>query len=357
VNARIPQIAVVLAVIALAPAPSGAAEYREDSEQTLDLAGIRTLRVENARGEVDVRVGAPGSVHVAAVKVTRGTGDTRARDLARDTMVETVRKDGTLEIRVRYPQRRTIHIGWRELFSRGYESPGAEVRLTLQIPAGLPLEAHTASGSISTLDLTGPLTLQSSSGDITVIASKGPVTATSASGDIEGRDLRTLQARSGSGTIRVENVSGPLQARTTSGPIDVRGAGDSLSVRSVSGDIGVREAPVGLTASTSSGSIDARGIARFADISASNGDVEVEFVRPIERAQVQTVSGRISGRIAADVACRLNVRTSSGDLEVLVPMQLKSVSRREVVGVVGGGKAPVVLQTSAGDIELTSGGE
>jgi DUF4097 and DUF4098 domain-containing protein YvlB len=137
----------------------------------------------------------------------------------------------------------------------------------------------------------------------------------------------------------------------------VRGAGDSLSLRSVSGDLDLDGAPRGLIAGTSSGTIDARGIAHYAEISAASGDVEVELVHPLERVEITTVTGRISGRIAEDVKCRLDLRTSSGDLEVMIPMQLKSVSRREVVGVVGGGKAPVVLQTSAGDIELMSGGE
>lgn len=356
-NARTPQIAVALAALALAPALARAAEYREQSDHSVDLAGVRAVRVENARGEVDVRPGPAGTVRVGAVKVTRATGERRARELAADTDVVTETKDGTLEIRVRYPQRHAVHIGWRELFSGGYESPGAQVRLTLEIPAGLALEARTASGSITVLDLTGPLTLQSASGDIAVLSTRGPVSATSASGDIEARGVRRLIARTGSGDLRIDDISGPLQARTTSGSIDVRGAADSVWVRSVSGDIGVAGAPAGLTASTSSGSIDARGVARFAEVSAANGEVGIELVRPLERAQVTTVSGRISGRLADDLKCRLEVRTSSGEMEVMVPMQLKSVSRREVVGVVGGGKAPVVLQTSAGDVELMSGGE
>ena len=354
-NTRIPLIAIALC--ALAPALAAAAEHREQSDQTLDLAGITALRVENARGEVDVRPGPAGSLHVSALKVARSTGARRARELAAETEVLTERLGGTLELRVRYSQHGAVRIGWRELFSGGFDAPSAHVRLSLQIPSGMSLEVKSASGDISTVDLTGPLTLESSSGDVTVIASRGPVAVTTSSGDVEGRDLRTIEARSGTGSLRFENVSGPLEARTTGGSIVVRGAADSITVRSVSGDIDVDAAPRGVVATSTGGSIDARGIARFARLSAANGDIDFELVRPIERIEVTTVTGHVSGRLANDVACRLELRTSSGEMEVLIPMELKSVSRREVVGVVGGGKAPVVLQTSAGDIELMSGGE
>lgn len=353
-NARSTLIAIVLAIVA--PVSAGAVEHREQSDHSIDLTGITALRVENARGEIDVRPGAAGAARVSAVKVTRAGSERRARELAEETEVVTERRDGTLELRVRYAQHGSVRVGWRELFSGGFEAPSASVRLSLQIPAGLPLEVQTASGDISTVDLTGPLTLESSSGDVTVIASRGAVRVTTSSGDFDGRDLRVVEARSGSGGLRLENVAGPLNARTTSGTIVVRGAGDSVAVRSVSGDIDLDAAPRGVTATSTSGSIDARGIARFAKISSASGDVGFELVRPIERAEITTVSGRVEGRLASDVRCRLEVRTSSGEMEVLIPMELKSVSRREVVGVVGGGQAPVVLQTSAGDIEL-SGGE
>lgn len=353
-NARSVHIAIALLALA---APAGAAEVREQSDQTLDLAGVTALRVENARGEVDVRPGPAGALKVSALKVTRATRESRARELAAETEVLTERDGGTLELRVRYTRREAVRVGWRELFSGGFEAPSAYVRLSLQIPPGLPLEVKSASGDVSTLDLAGPLALETSSGDVTVIGSRGPVTVTTSSGDVEGRDLSSVQARSGSGSLRFENVSGPLAARTASGAITVRGAADSVSVRSVSGDIDVNAAPRGVTASTTSGSIDARDVARFAALSAGSGDVDFALIRPLERAEVTTVTGRVSGRLAKDLACRLEMRTSSGEMEALIPMQLKSVSRREVVGVVGGGKAPVVLQSSAGDIELVSGGE
>lgn len=354
-NARSTLIAISLAC--LAPALAGAAEHREQTDQNLDLVGVTALRVENARGEVDVRPGPAGTLRVGAVKVTRASSERRARELAAETEVLTERRDGTLELRVRYSQHGAVRIGWRELFSGGFEAPSAQVRLSLQIPPGMPLEVQSASGDISTVDLTGPLTLESSSGDVTVIASRGDVKVTTSSGDLDARDLRTIEARSGSGSLRFENVSGPLNARTTSGSIVIRGAGDSVAVRSVSGDIDVDAAPRGVTATSTSGTIDVRGVARFARISSASGDVDFELVRPLERVEVTTVSGSVLGRLASDVACRLELRTSSGEMEVLIPMQLKSVSRREVVGVVGGGQAPVVLQTSAGDIELMSGGE
>lgn len=344
----------LLAALAAAPGVAAAAVWREESDQTIPLEGLTALRVENARGEIDVRPGPAGSIRVSAVKTARSSTDDRARELASRITVETRRTADRFEIEVKYPQRSAVRIGWRDLFRGNIESPQAEVRLTLQIPPGLALALRSASADLSTLDLAGPLTIGSASGDVTVIGARGATEVSTASGDIDAKDVRRFSARTVSGSMRIENVTGALSARSTSGPITVRGAKDSVSVRSVSGNIDVDEAPRGITASSSSGSIGARGVARMASISAASGDVDLSLVAPLAGADVTTVSGRIVTRLAGDVGCRLDMRTSGGDLEVFVPLELKSVSRREIVGVVKRGKAPVVLQTSAGDIELSA---
>jgi DUF4097 and DUF4098 domain-containing protein YvlB len=347
-------LGVVLAALAAAPAVAGAATWREESDQTIPLEGITSLRIENARGEVDVRPGPAGSIRVTALKTARARTEARAKDLAGRTTVETRREGGRFEIVVKYPQRNAIRIGWRELVRGSVDSPQSEVRLTLQIPRELALEMRSASADLSALDLAGPLEIDTASGDVTVIGTRGAVDVATSAGSIEAKDVRGLNARTVSGSVRVENASGALHARSTSGTITVRGATDSISVRSVSGDIHVAEAPLGLTASTSSGSIDARGVARRAALTAAAGDIDVSFIAPLAGAEVSTVSGRIVGRLAAGLGCRVDMRTSGGDLEVLLPIELKSVSRREIVGVVNRGKAPVALQTSAGDIELSA---
>jgi hypothetical protein len=357
VNARTLGTGLILTAITLAPALAGAATHREEGDQTIDLAGIKVLRVENARGEIDVRPGPAGSLRMTAIKIARASNSDQARGMAAATRVESERKDDTYEIKVHYSQQSAVRIGWRDLLRGHFEPPRTEVRLTLQVPAGMALRLRSASGDLSILDLTGPLTLESSSGDVTLISSRGPVEIKTSSGDVMARDTRRLEIRSASGSLRLENPGGPVAARTTSGSISVRGATDTLFVRSVSGDIDVDQAPRGLTANSSSGSIDARGVALFADVQAASGDIDIGFVRPLERAEVSTVTGRISGRLADKLACLIDLRTSSGDLEVLMPLKLRSVSRREVVGVINGGKAPIVMQTSAGDIELMSGGE
>ncbi len=357
VNHRIPLTGVLIALALTAPATADAALHRERSEQTFELAGLAALEVDNPRGEVDVRPGAGGKLEVTAEMSARAATDARARELAAGTVVETARENGAFVIRVRYPQHATIRIGWRDLLRGELQTPHVEVRLAIEVPPELMVSLRSASGDLMITGMKGALALATASGDVTVIQSHGPATVTTSSGDVEARDVNGLQIRTASGSVRLEKVSGPLTARTTSGMITVKDAGDSLMVRSVSGDILVGRAPRGLTASTSSGSIDARDVAGYADVSAANGDVDIALARPLSRATVSTVSGRISGRLAPDLACRLELRSASGDLEVLLPLKLESVSRREIVGVVQGGKAPVVLQTSAGDIELSSGGE
>lgn len=344
----------LLAALATGAATARADVWREESDQTIPLDGYARIYVENARGEIDVRPGPAGTIRITAHKTARAASESRAKDLAARTTVETRRADGRFEIEVKYPDRGAVRIGWRDLLRGGIESPQAEVRLTLQIPPDLDVQLRSASADLSTLDLAGPQRIDTASGDVTVIGARGRTEIATSSGDIEARDLRAVQARTVSGSLRFENVAGPLHAKSTSGSISVRAAKDSLAVRSVSGDIDIDGAPLGLTASTSSGRIDARGVARAVTISAASGDVDVALQAPLTRADVSTVTGRIVGRLIDDLGCRLDMKTSGGEMEVLVPLELKSVSRREIVGVVNRGGAPVVLQTSAGDIELSA---
>jgi len=347
---------IVLAASAAISAPAGAATWREQSDQTFSVERVRTLRVENTQGGIEVVPGGAGTLRVTALKTTRANGDARARTLATETVVETQRVDGAFQLKVRYPQRNTVRIGWRDLFRGELLTPRSEVQLTIEIPANVALEIHAASADVSTRDLVSSQTVDAVSGDVTVVAPRGGVVITTVSGDVDVRDARSLEVRTVSGTIDVEQASGPLSLKSSSGGVSVSGARDSIVVRSVSGDVRVDAAPRGLTANTSSGAIRAQNVAHHAMLSSASGDIEVSFAEPLLQAQVDTVSGDITGRLADRLGCRIEMRTSGGDLDMRVPFKLQSVSRREITGVVNGGRAPILLESSAGDIELLSGG-
>jgi len=332
----------LLAVVALALLPGSllaerTSTLREQSQQVVEARGLTGLRVDNPRGLIEVSPSRDGRIHLTALKLAGSRVSMRAEEFARGTRVETSTESGRFVVRVRYPQRQRLHASLSQLFRGELDLPRVEVRLSLEVPARLPVDLETASGDLETTGLAGPQSLQTTSGDIEVRAA--------------------VRVRSVSGDVTLDAARGPLEVRTTSGGINLSGVADSLGLSSVSGDIQVDRAPRGLDAGTTSGSIVVDGLAGgLVRLRSTSGEVRFGLDRSLRRADVSTVSGRITARLADGLGCNLTLKSSSGTLDSSVPLKIRSVSRHEMSGVVSGGGPPVVLHSLSGDIAVTGGG-
>jgi hypothetical protein len=351
----IPVVTIAALVALSAASPGRAADTRERSSRELALERARSLRVDNSRGWVEIRAGGPGRIQLTALKKSRAGDEDLAKSYASETEVEVRRESGALVLLVRYPQQGNIRLGLSDLL-RGHEPPWVEVQLTLEVPADLPVTVRTASGDVTTDGLTGSQTLETSSGDVTIRKARGHVDARTASGDIEARDVGPARLRTTGGDIAISGAAGPIHARAASGDIAAHGSRDSMELRTASGDIEVGGSPRGLRASTSAGEIVVHAASGLVDLETSNGEIEVQFERPLSEGTVTSVSGDIVASLADDLGCVLDLRTSTGDIDVSLPFELATVSRHEIKGVVRGGTAKLTLKSSAGDIVLRGGG-
>lgn len=114
-------------------------------------------------------------------------------------------------------------------------------------------------------------------------------------------------------------------------------------------------APRGLIANTTSGDVachEAGGAVRVETVS---GEVRVGLTQPLRRAELSSTSGDITAALLGQLGCTLAMRTASGTIDVDLPLQMKTVSRREVTGVVRDGTAPVTLRTTSGNISISTG--
>lgn len=345
-----------LALAFLGPWPATASDtWREQSDLVLSPGGWKLLEVENPRGPIDVRRSADGKFHLVAIKTIHGHSRRHSTELARQVEVTTDRDRERFLITVHYPQRSDVRIGFWDLVS-GVELPRVQVRLEIEAPEGLPLRLHSTSGDLATEGRCAPQTIETRSGDVSVRAARGTLDITTTSGDLSAVDVGAARLRTSSGDITVNGARGPLTARATSGDIQVKGAADSLRLSSSSGDIQVDTAPRGLTAETTSGDIAAPWIARFAFLRSTSGEIACGLREPLARAEISSLNGSVRARLAAGLGCDLAARTSSGTIDVGVPLTLGSADRNAVSGKVAGGGAMVVLHTSSGDIVVESGG-
>jgi len=129
-------------------------------------------------------------------------------------------------------------------------------------------------------------------------------------------------------------------------------AGDSLAIETVSGDIRVQPAPRGAMVRSSSGGVVMRDAAGGLDVTSVSGEVSLGLVDPLSRVVVATSSGDVVARYEATSGCTLDLNTSSGTIDVELPVELRSTSRRSLRGTVGDGAVAIRLKTASGDIHV-----
>lgn len=351
------RIGVVVLALAAPLATASAETLREQSEVTLDATAFRGLEVQNARGQIEVRAGSGDRIAIRALKVVRAPDRSRAEDIARQLRVEMSNTGDRKVVRVRYPQRQQVKVGLMDLFRGDVEFPRSEIRLSIEVPAKMPVWLHSTSGDVATEDLSGSQTVESTSGDVTVDAARGPVNARSTSGNLSGSFQSRARLRTVSGDVDVQHAGAALVATSTSGNIAVREAADSLVIETVSGDIEVGRAARGIRASSTSGNLQVRAVTGAADLQTSSGDIGVRLGPGLRSARLESGSGNLEARVAPGLGISLEVRTSNGNIESNLGMQVKSATRRQLSGSLGSGAIPVRLSSSSGDIQILSGGE
>jgi len=347
-------------VAAALMAASGAASVataeilREQSDLSFEISGWKVLELDNARGSVAVRRSPDNRVHLVALKIVRGGDRKHAEQIAGQIDVPTEQSGDRFIVTAHYPPRTDIQIGFWDMLS-GNEFPRAELRLEVEAPEALPVRLLSTSGDLSTEDRVGPQTFETHSGDIKVRRARGPLEATTTSGDFDLADVGAVWLRASSGDVLIDGARGPVSVRVGSGDIRIKGAADSLSLSASSGDIHVDDAPRGLDAQTTSGDVVAPQVAARARVSTTSGDVQLGLRAPLRSVEIQTSNGDVKIDLARGLGCALDLRTTSGTLDVGVPMVLRGADRHAMAGSIAGGGTPLTVRTSSGDVTVTSG--
>jgi Putative adhesin len=159
------------------------------------------------------------------------------------------------------------------------------------------------------------------SADFVVTVPRGTkVTGENGSGDLSVEGVGGVDAKSRSGEIKVEDVSGDVKLDLTSGDVQVSDLTGKLDVKANSGDIkasGLKGGPV--TAETSSGDIEVE-LAEANDVHAkgTSGDIEVTAPSGGYQVTTETRSGEVDNELANDSGAShtIDAKTVSGDIEL-----------------------------------------
>jgi hypothetical protein len=359
---------VVLPILALlltgaatpAPASISVSPYVESSERVVDAHGLEGLAVDNPRGLVHVTTSSDGRLHVVATKTCHARRDEDARRFARETTVDAAAHDRRFVVAVHYPRHLEAGVCFWDLFSesgrRRLRMPGVEVRLEIQVPAGLPVEVATTSGDVACEGLSGAQRLTSTSGDVYAQGTSAAIEAQSTSGNVVLNDVSGARVRTTSGDVQASHLAA-LEAISTSGRIRVLDARKPLALETTSGGIEVRDAPAGIHARTVSGRLEVTGACARVDVETRSGDILAQLREPLQAAQVSSASGDVQLELPGGIGADLRAHSTSGSIDCTIPVTIVEHGRNSLQAKVGRGGAPVRIETSSGDVSITSGGK
>jgi hypothetical protein len=316
----------ILVASATLPYRAAAQTVTGSFHRTLQVNGRPDIEVVTGSGRIEVGAGQDGQVEIRAEIRARDEWGNRRHRL---TPQERVRRlEGNPPI---VQNGNSVRIG-------EIEDPdlrdGVSISYTIALPAASALRSKTGSGAQRIEGITG--NVHSSTGSGSILARRvGSLSASSGSGSIEADDVAgAFRATTGSGRIQATDIDGAITAKTGSGGIEVvqTGAGE-VDVASSSGTVRVRGVRGTLRASTTSGGLNVQGEPRGDwELSASSGGVRVD---------VPDASG-----------FELDATTSSGSIDVGMPVSVRSTSRRALRGTVHGGGSRLIVRTSSGSIDI-----
>ena len=270
------------------------------------MNGPVDLEVQSRSGDIIVRGGPSGAVTVRG-KIFVGDHwlfGGRHADVSDIEQHPPIRQDGN-----------SIHIDY-------LNTRDVSVDYEITVPADTTIRTHSGSG------------------DQTIEGTQGNVEIQSGSGDLKlSRLTGQIRLQTGSGDVRAHEISGPVRGGAGSGDIELEETG--------SGDIDLH---------TGSGNITARGIQGAFRGDAGSGDITAEG-KQTGTWEIHTGSGNVHVRLPADAAFDANVSTSSGTLDVGMPITMTvqgrvQETRKQIEGKVRGGGPLLTVRTGSGDIHI-----
>ena len=143
----------------------------------------------------------------------------------------------------------------------------------------------------------------------------------------------SVDAETGGGRVRIEEIDGAVRARTSGGQLEMVG---------IRGDIEAR---------TSGGRVDARAIDGQLDLRTSGGSVRASFVHePCGR--LESSGGGVDVAFPDTSQVDLDARTSGGPVFLQHPLDEITRRSNRVVGRINGGGLPLLIRTSGGPLHI-----
>jgi DUF4097 and DUF4098 domain-containing protein YvlB len=323
--------------------PGAALAQRATFERTFDVTDA-ALNVSTTQGQVEVRGGSTSRV------IVRGTVSVRLGWDVPANAVELVRAVAdhppvTLD-------GRTVTV---EPPKDVNERKAVTIAYVIEVPPSTTVGIATQSGATNVSGITGNVTVATQSGATSLSGIGGTLTATTQSGALTLRRLGgATTVTSQSGAVTVDDSKGPLTVITQSSAFKGSGIGGDLRVRTQSGAIEAGLAGSGsVEAETGSGSIRIERVAGALRARSSSGRIVLNG-RPGGAWDLSTGSGAIEMSLDSAARFRLDAATGSGSVTLSgASVQAGGVVEKKTIRGDVGNDGPVIRANSrSGSVKI-----
>ena len=178
--------------------------------------------------------------------------------------------------------------------------PSRDLRVAVTLPAGSHLAARIGSARLGATGRYGAARIKSGSGQVRVAELTADSVIETGSGEIQvGLAAGSLQVRAGSGDVTVGTVAGVLVVTSGSGDVRVGVAESTATIRSGSGDLHVRDAHTDVGATSGSGDVVVEQLRRgVATATTASGDVTIGVPAGVPVwTDIRSVAGEIRSNL------------------------------------------------------------
>lgn len=155
------------------------------------------------------------------------------------------------------------------------------------------------------------------------------------------------------GDISMDGIPGDPRVSTVNGDLHVRQLAGDLRAELEDGDVTVRGTDGVVAASTVDGDVTIEDPGGLDSVVVTAGDVTTDVPHLRSDAHLETTDGDIVVRLTKVPDLRIEARTTAGDITGRSLLEdVETATERELEGQVGEGSYTLVLESTAGDIEI-----
>jgi len=210
---------------------------------------------------------------------------------------------------------------------------GPRVRVRVWVPRDFSVDIRSDSGPVRIQDIGGAVRARTRDAGVEVRGVSGPVKLRVVNGPVEIEEVTgDLQVTSSEGSIQIAWVSGDVEARTTEGPIEMRHVDGEVTAKTLGGSIELTQVRGPVVART------------------ERGSVRASFAGP-PAGSLETERGSVDVVIPAGSAADLDAHATRGEVALDATIGLDGEKAENLaVGTINGGGELLQLRTSHGRI-------